>query len=139
MVGPRLAEQADAGLELSDVVLVVERVQARHPRALAVVRVVVNEEALRRVEPIAQAEQAENRRVRLHDALLGRDHAAIEVWRDGRVPELVHDAGVGVGEHVNAIALPLEADAELVGGGNGLGVLRPMVEALVEVYPLNEN
>ena len=47
--------------------------------------------------------------------------------------ELLHDARGGIGEQVDAVALALEADGEVVGGREGLRVLGPVGDALVKV------
>ena len=47
--------------------------------------------------------------------------------------ELVHDASVGVGEHIHAKPLSLEANPQLVDSLKRLGVLGPARKALVQV------
>ena len=132
--------QARAGLELGDVAGEVVRVHPRDARAGTVVLVVVHEEAFGGLEVKAVAEQPVDGGVGLHEALLGGDHIAVEEGHDGRVRELLHDARRGVGEHVDAVALALEADGEVVHGLDGIGALGPVLEAggEVGVQPLGQ-
>lgn len=118
----------------------VKRLHAGHTGALAVVLLVVHEEAARRVEAKALAEQLVDGRVGLHEPLEGRRHPAVEHAHRGHMAKLLADARGGIGQQVDAIAGLVQALGQLVRGLDGVRVLGPVGEALgkVGVQPLGQ-
>lgn len=115
-----------------------ERRHAGHAGGLAVVRVVVDEDARGGVEPVAVAEQLEDGGVGLHETLAAGDHDAVEEAEDGRAAKLLLDAVRGVGEHIDAPAGLVQMARQLVGGLDNARVLGPVGQALADacVQPL---